>query len=212
MSTDDRGQSAYYRTIAREFLARKGSGFFLSPRDLDAIAGWEDRGIPLRVVLEGIERTFERSKQQGRGTRTLSLALCDREVGRAMDQHRDRSAGRRPGAPPGAGKRDKARREVERAFLAASPGDPALSRLLGEALTSLSAEAPDEDALDRIEASIEDLLYDRAAPEDKARSLREAGRDHRGQSAEDIEAASRTRIVKAMRKKHRVPYVSLFYY
>jgi hypothetical protein len=212
MSTDDRGQGAYYRTIAREFLARKGSGFYLSPRDLDAIAGWEDLGIPLRIVLEGIDRTFERYQQQGRGTRTLSLALCDREVERAMDQHRDRSAGRRAGAPPGAGKRDRARREVERAFRAAAAGDPALSRLLGEALTRLSSEAPDEEALERIEASIEDLLYDRAAPEDKVRSLREAGRDHRGHSAEDIEAASRTRVVKAMRREHRVPYVSLFYY
>ncbi len=212
MNTDDRNQSAYYRTIAREFLSRKGRGFFISPRDLEVIAGWEARGIPLRVVLEGIERTFEKSKKQGVGTRTLSLARCDREVGRALDQHRDRSAGRRARATPGAGKRDRARREVEQAFLTASSGDPALSRLLGEALTGLSAEAPDEEALERIEASIEDLLYDRASPEDRARSLREAGRDHRGQSAEDIEAAARTRVVKAMRKKLRVPYVSLFYY
>ena len=57
-------QSEYYRRIAKEFLQRRGAPFFLSPRDMAVIAGWEARRVPLAAVLEGIDRAFERSKSR----------------------------------------------------------------------------------------------------------------------------------------------------
>lgn len=212
MPIEDSGQSEYYRTIAREFLKRRGAPFFLSPRDMAAIAGWEASGVPLETVLEGIARTFDGIMERARGTRGLSLALCEREVGRALQQHRDRSAGRRKADAPRPGKREQARREVERALRDLSRNDADLSRLFEAALEAISAENPDEEVLEKIEASVERLLYDRASPEEKARSVREARKELPGGGLEEVESASRTRVVKTMRKKGKIPYVSLFYY
>lgn len=212
MSTDDRGQSDYYRTIAREFLKKRGGALFLSPRDLGAIADWEAQGIPVGVVLEGIDRTFEGIKKKARAIREISLAFCGREVGRAWDQYRDRSAGRRAKSPVPSDKRGRARREVDRALKSFPPDETELISLFESAFAVLSADQPDEEALERTESAVEEILYARAAPDEKARLIREAGRDPAGQGPEDVEAASRTKIIKAMRTKLKIPYVSLYYY
>jgi hypothetical protein len=205
-------QSEYYRRIAKEFLQRRGAPFFLSPKDMAVIAGWEARRVPLAAVLEGVDRAFERSKSRARGTRGISLTLCEREVERALEQHRDRSAGRRGSDGPRADKQERARREVERALRESSPEDADLADLYGAALKALSSAPPDEEALDRIETSIESLLYDRATSEDTAHAVRLSRRDLPDGKPEEVESLSRTRVVKAMRKAGRVPYVSLFYY
>lgn len=212
MHSEDRDQSEYYRTIAGEFLKRRGAPLILSPRDMAAIAGWEARRVPLKAVLLGIDRTFEGLRKRGRGNRGGSLALCEREVGRAMEQHQDRSAGGRRAGPTRPAKQERARREVERALCDLSPDDAQLSRLYRTALEALTVKDPEEEALERIEASIEHLLYDRAAPEEKARSVRQARKELPGGGPGEVESLSRTRIVKAMRKKGKVPYVSLYYY
>lgn len=51
--------SKYFQSIALHFFKHRGAPFFLSSKELDYIAGWEKMGIPLHVVLEGIERSFE---------------------------------------------------------------------------------------------------------------------------------------------------------
>src|SRR5512137_174737 len=115
---DDKGQSGYYQEIARVFLERRGGPFFLSPKDQSAIAAWEEKRIPLGVVLEGIARTFDGLTARKRGTKAVSLAFCDRQVEAAFAQHRDRAAGHRKaaGTAPRSGKVDRARREIEMAI------------------------------------------------------------------------------------------------
>lgn len=212
MSTDERDHSEYFQTIAREFLKKRGGALFLSPRELGAIAGWEARGIPVRVVLEGIERTFEAVKKKSRSIREISLTFCDREVGRAWDQDRDRSAGRRAKSPLPSDKRDRARLEVERALKSLPSHETELIPLFESAFAALSADQPDEEALERTESAVEEILYARATPDEKARLIREVGRDLAAQGPEDVEAASRTKIIKTMRTKLKIPYVSLYYY
>jgi hypothetical protein len=196
----EEGQSGYYQAIAREFLRRRGAPLILSPRDLDVIARWEERRIPLDVVLEGIGRAFDGLRDKSRGTRGLPLSFCENQVSRALAQHRDRHAGRRKPAAPRAGKSAKARREVE-AFLANLPAeDDDLRPLFEAAAAALSRPAPDEDALERIDEEVNGILW------------RRASREIRAPSREETAATVQTALLKALRVRRKIPYVSLYYY
>jgi hypothetical protein len=212
MDSEDKGQSGYYQTIAREFIARRGAPFFLSPKDQSAIASWESRHIPLRVVLEGIGRAFDGLKTRGRGPKGISLAFCDKQVGAAMAQHLDRSAGRGNAAAPRPGKKDRARREVEKGLRGLTPDDREVARLLEAALTLLAAPKPDEAALERIDAEVEEILWGRATGPEKGAAEAEARKGLRGRRPDGFEAMVRRQVVKESRAGHKIPHVSLYYY
>jgi len=210
----DSAQSGYYREIARAFLERRGGAFFLSPKDQAAIAAWEEKRIPLGVVLEGIARTFDGLKARGRATRTVSLAFCDREVESAWGQHRDRTAGRRKAAEAGSqsDKKDKARREIGQALEGPAADDAEVKRLLQEALELMSAARPDEAALERLDAGIEEALWAVATPAERAGAETEARRESRGRKTGGLDESIRRRAVMAARARLRVPHVSIHYY
>jgi len=212
MDTEDKGQSGYYQTIANELLARRGPPFFLSPRDQSTIASWESRRVPLQVVLEGIGRAFDSLKTRGRGTKVVSLAFCDRQVDAALAQHLDRSAGRGNTAGPRPGKKDRARREVEKGLRGLAPDDREMARLLEAALAALAAPKPDEAALERIDAEVEELLWGRATGPEKGAAEAEVRKGLRGRRPEGLEAMVRRQVVKESRDGRKIPHVSLYYY
>ena len=212
MDTEDRGQSGYYQTIADELLARRGPPFFLSPRDQSTIASWESRRVPLQVVLEGIGRAFDSLKTRGRGTKGVSLAYCDRQVDAALAQHLDRSAGRGNTAGPRPGKKDRARREVEKGLRGLAPDDREIARLLEAALVALAAPKPDEAALERIDAEVEEFLWGRATGPEKGAAEAEVRKGLRGRRPEGLEAMVRRQVVKESRDGRKIPHVSLYYY
>lgn len=211
---DDNAQSGYYREIARAFLERRGGALILSPKDQAAIAVWEEKRVPLSVVLEGIGRTFDRLKARGRATRTTSLVFCDREVEAAFAQHRDRAAGRRrsPETTARTDKTDKARREIAKAVEALGAADPEMTRLLRSALEVLSAAWPDAAGLEPIEAEIEQALWAGSTTSERAEAAAEAAKTARGKYPAGLDDAVRRRIIMAARLRRRVPHVSLHYY
>jgi hypothetical protein len=199
---NDRGQSGYYQEIARSFLARRGGALQLSPKDLAAIASWEEKRIPLDIVLEGIERTFDGLKVRGR------------QVEAAFAQHRDRGAGGKR-AGEAAPRRDKAarvRREIDRALESLPASDLALRRLLQEALEALGGARPNPETLERIEAGIEQALWDEATSEDKATASAEALKAQEGRRPAGFEDTVRRRAVMAVRARRRVPHVSFHFH
>lgn len=212
---DDRSaQSGYYQEIAAAFLQRRGGALVLSPRDQAAIAAWEERRIPLRVVLEGIGRTFEALKARHRDTRSITLAACDREVEAAFAQHRDRAAGRRKvlEAVPKPDRKDKARREIARALEGLDAQDAELGRMLRSALDTLAGAEPDEAALERIDAEIEEALWSGATPAEKAEAAAEAKKALKGRAPSGLDEAIRRQVVKSARTRRRIPHVSLHFY
>ncbi len=212
MTTEDKGQSGYYQTIARAFLERRGGPFFLSPKDQSTIAAWEAKRIPVRVVLEGIGRTFDGLRTRRRGTKGVSLSFCERQVDASFAQHKDRTAGRVKAAEPRTGKKDRARREVEKGLRALPPEDKELAPLLQAALDALAAVKPDEAALERLDAEVEDILWARATAAEKEAAAAEVRKKFRGRRPEDLDDLVRRKVVKASRDGRRIPHVSLFYY
>ena len=71
----------YFTEIEETFVRRRGKNLFLSPLDWALIESWQDRGIPLHIVIRSIESVFDVFDQQPAGTRTIkSLFYCKEEI------------------------------------------------------------------------------------------------------------------------------------
>ena len=71
----------YFTEIEETFVRRRGKHLFLSPIDWAMIEGWQDRGIPLHIVIRSIESVFDVFDLQPPGTRTIkSLLYCREEI------------------------------------------------------------------------------------------------------------------------------------
>ncbi len=209
----DKRRSKYFQSVAIHFFKRRGAPFFLSSRDLDYIARWEEMGIPLHVVLEGIERSFETYRRKaGRKAKIQSLAFCDLQVLKAFEQDRERKVGHKKRIVERHEKRDRAKEEVER-FLAKIPHQISyLKEAYSLAQKVLSQSHFDEEELERIEEKIEELLWKNSLDEEKARLKREIIKDYEFKEKEELERIFKIKLIKVLRDKHKIPYISLFYY
>ncbi|MBK8466539.1 MAG: hypothetical protein IPL32_11965 [Chloracidobacterium sp.] len=73
----------YFTEIEDTFVRRRGKHLFLSPLDWAMIEAWQDRGIPLHIVIRSIESVFDVYDKQppAMRTRTIkSLFYCREEI------------------------------------------------------------------------------------------------------------------------------------
>jgi hypothetical protein len=209
------GRDKYFREIAARFIALRGAPFSLSPADINLIFLWESSGVPLSTVLEGIESSF--SLRPGRphvSGKIRTLSFCRMSVERAFERHRDRGVGgnRPPDDKKASAKRAAARTAV-REFLGRRSAD--LVELVPEfetAMVLLAADRPEAEALEDLDGRIEAALRALAGAEERLAAERAIRREHPGLRGAAKAAAVGVVLVKSAREKHRIPYVSLFYY
>ncbi len=71
----------YFTEIEDTFIRRRGKNLFLSPIDWAMIESWQDRGIPMHIVIRSINSVFDIYDKQPVGTRTIkSLIYCREEI------------------------------------------------------------------------------------------------------------------------------------
>lgn len=71
----------YFTEIEETFIRRRGKNLMLSPLDWALIESWQEREIPLHIVLRGIESVFDvYDKQVGRRRSIKSIAYCKEEI------------------------------------------------------------------------------------------------------------------------------------
>ena len=71
----------YFSEIEETFIRRRGRNLLLSPLDWALIETWQERGIPLRIVLRGIEKVFDGVDKQPSNKRSVkSLIYCREEI------------------------------------------------------------------------------------------------------------------------------------
>jgi hypothetical protein len=71
----------YFTEIEEEFVKRRGSHLLVSPLDWSLIETWKQRGVPLHIVLRGINASFDAYDQRAsRGRKVNSLLYCQQEV------------------------------------------------------------------------------------------------------------------------------------
>ena len=70
----------YFTEIEDTFVRRRGKNLLLGPIDWAMIETWQERGIPLHVVLRAIERVFDNFDKHPRSRSIKSLVFCREEV------------------------------------------------------------------------------------------------------------------------------------
>jgi len=83
---------SYYQEVESYFVSRRGSPLFITPDEWDLVFRWEQMGVPLDVVKEGIDRVFERPKSLLKPRR---LGYCRQTVEAAFRRFRESSFGSR---------------------------------------------------------------------------------------------------------------------
>lgn len=74
----------YWEEIERYFSKKRGNALILSPKDWPLVTSWQERGIPLELIYEGIDKAFARLEEhqnpaQRRTIRTLTYCKYDIE-------------------------------------------------------------------------------------------------------------------------------------
>ena len=72
----------YFTDIEEAFIRRRGKHLLLGPTDWSLIQAWKERGIPLPIVLRGIDKVFDACARRARQPRINSLRYCKDEVER----------------------------------------------------------------------------------------------------------------------------------
>jgi hypothetical protein len=70
----------YFTEIEDAFVRRRGKHLFLSPIDWALMEAWKQQGIPLHVVLRGVEKSFDSFESRPRKRTVKSLLYCQEEV------------------------------------------------------------------------------------------------------------------------------------
>jgi hypothetical protein len=206
-------RSRYFQDIAAAFFRLRGAPFVLSSGEMVTIAGWEQAGIPLGVVEEGIRRAYEKARQARPSPgRLSSLAYCDREVKRAFQEHRERRVGRHR-APVGRSRKAGKAQEAVRAFLAAPAAETGyLHEVYGQALTLLSRQTIHEADLERLEAEAERLILEHAGGPERAEAEEHVRADFAGHSPDQHEEILAVALIRRAREKYGIPHLCLYYY
>lgn len=71
-----------FQKVAQHFLQRKGKGLWLSPLDEQEIHDLLAEGIPVDVIIQGIDRAFEQYRPKFRGDEISSFRYCAKVVRR----------------------------------------------------------------------------------------------------------------------------------
>ncbi len=71
----------YFTDIEETFIRRRGKHLLLSPLDWALIESWQERGVPLKIVLRGIDNVFDGVEKNPNRVRTIkSLMYCKEEI------------------------------------------------------------------------------------------------------------------------------------
>ena len=70
----------YFSEIEESFIRRRGKNLFLSPLDWALIETWQEREIPLHIILRGIEKVFDNYEKSKKKRTIKSLAFCSEEI------------------------------------------------------------------------------------------------------------------------------------
>ena len=213
MKRKSQRRSEYYQSIARYYFKLRGAPFFLSSAELGIIAHWEKTKIPLPVVLEGIQRAFENYKRKpGKKTKIQTLAYCEPQVLRAFDQHKERRVGSERKKAERGEKRNRARTEINR-FLKILPDRIGyLKEAYSRAQSLLSQSPVDEEELERIEGGVEELIWKNSSEEEKEKVMKDVRSEYNVEEEEEFLRIIRLKLVKSLRDRYKIPYISLFYY
>lgn len=202
----------YIRAVSRFFIEQRGAPFFLSSKEVENIKEWRRLGIPLQIVLEGIEDYFAyQRKKPGRKNKILSLAFCHAFVLRGFAAHKERKVGGQDKPFPKDDKRKKLKRAVER-FLAHGPDTSPDLKAIFSRILQLTSKSFDEEVLEELETEVETLAVRLATEEEREKVRKEVMMEFGEKNSQEQERIRTLKLIRYIREKYGIPHVSLYYY
>lgn len=226
----------YYTEIEEYFWQKRGAHLLVSTLDWAVIETWQKAGLPLEVVLKGIDRAFERYDAKKRGRPIKSLLYCVDAVADVAEEAKEAAAGRGPQggaterpAPFASGEvvaylranaaaLRQAARQPDVSTVAAALVDiaGALEALAEQPATEATANLEDvERHLTVFEEKLVAALTQAAAAEELVELRREVDRSlapyRRKMKAEQIALIEKQFLQKKLFERFGLPRLSLFY-
>ncbi len=225
-------ERTFFKEVEAHFIRLRGRPLLLSPRELARVAGWQREGIPLPMVLRGIDRYFaKRFANQDRESRekAVSLAWCEKQVRQTFEESRHLAVGNGEQAPAEESQLQLALASLHQQLkqsvpAGAKPSDP-LGGLLHEALAEVSlmqaqtvegvlAVDDAETRLERLDHRLLDELRHQAGSE-TMKQLRSACDAEIREISVSMdpplrEATLERMITRRLRRSRQIPQLSLF--
>src|SRR5215475_6782719 len=152
----------YFTEIEGEFVKRRGSHMLVSPLDWTLIETWKRRGIPLHVVLRGINSSFDGYNQRlNRGRKINSLFFCQQEVEALYQEYVESRVGGSITVVVGDG--NDAAQSVNGSAQFATPTIVGFLKAQSEALWRMEAKQIDpnfRETLDRVSERLSQIVED----------------------------------------------------
>lgn len=82
----------YFTEIEDYFVRKRGKNILIAPMDWCLVELWKESGIPLHIVLRGIDRSFESAEKRGKSAPT-TLYYCHPAILEAWGEHQQARIG-----------------------------------------------------------------------------------------------------------------------
>ena len=227
----------YFSEIEELFIRRRGRNLLLSPLDWALIETWQEREVPLHVILRGIERVFDSVDKQPARKRTVkSLLYCkeeietqyaewlERQVGKNGNVQSPKSEVRSPKSPESNLFSDEAiAAHLERVSLdiksAQSKAEGDLQMTLEKVLNRLAelgekshAAERLEEALEKLDALVDESLLQTFETENLKSEIERQIASYKNKMEREVyERTFDLMLLKRLRERAAIPRLSLFY-
>lgn len=203
----------YFQSITRFFLRLRGAPFFMSAQELSLIESWAKIPIPVPEVLAGISTAYQNYRTKpGKKPRIFSLTFCRREVEQAYKAYQDRRTGRNQRKITAANKYRHVLLAVQDFLKHLSPAVKFLEPVFINLAARLEARDIEEAELEEAEGNIEELVFRHTADNEIERIKTELQRSYGILGKKELAQMLKIKLLKEFRDRHKIPYVSLFYY
>ncbi|MCY7344646.1 MAG: hypothetical protein LH614_00340 [Pyrinomonadaceae bacterium] len=88
----------YFSEIEELFIRRRGRNLLLSPLDWALIETWQEREIPLHIILRSIEKVFDGAEKSAQKRTVKSLLYCKEEIEAQYAEWLERQVGKTGGS------------------------------------------------------------------------------------------------------------------
>lgn len=217
----------YFTEIEETFIRRRGKHLLVSPLDWALIEAWQQRGVPLHIVLRGIENVFDGHEKKPNQKRTVkSLFYCKEEIEVQYAEWLESQVGK--SAESENGKSELFSKESVSAHLERSAQDlerkahasvgelrEVLERVinrLAELKNNYQTAELLEESLEKLDALIDESLLNSDGIDGLKNEVENQMSSYRDKMETEVfEQTVNLMVVKRLREKEEIPRLSLFY-
>lgn len=211
----------YFTEIEDTFVRRRGKHLLLSPIDWAMMEGWQDRGVPLHVVIRAIEAVFD-GFDKNPGPRSIKgLLYCREEVEAQFKEWNEMQAGKMKDESPVEFPPERIVEHIEEVIAQLQRSEnPDLREDIGRAIERLRQLTNEhsndlqtaDHALSDIENLLEHALLTKVDATEIENEVKLQLKPYKSQMEPDAyKQTSRVMMLKRLREEEGIPRLSLFY-